>query len=145
VTPAVEWRSATRETERIVRAEIAKLPSGGSFEEVPSHHHAWDLDLLNRPERAWRSRLFIVQLYPCESGAQRLSIQRTGSNAYIRASRRDERPISWDELMAVKAAIGFDTRWAVEVFPPDRHVVNVANMRHIWLLDEAPAYAWRRS
>jgi hypothetical protein len=30
----------------------------------------------------------------------------------------------------------------VEVYPPDEAVVNVANIRHLWLLAEAPAYAW---
>jgi hypothetical protein len=29
------------------------------------------------------------------------------------------------------------------VYPPVDEIVNVANMRHLWLLDEAPPYAWR--
>jgi hypothetical protein len=33
--------------------------------------------------------------------------------------------------------------WAVEIYPADGDVVAVANMRHLWLLPEAPAFAWR--
>ena len=32
----------------------------------------------------------------------------------------------------------------LEIYPPDDQVIDVANMRHLWLLDEAPAYAWRK-
>jgi hypothetical protein len=49
--------------------------------------------------------------------------------------------ILWDELMEVKTAVGFGERWAVEVFPPDAHLVNVANMRHLWITHRPP-FAW---
>lgn len=42
--------------------------------------------------------------------------------------------ITWDDLQWLKAAVGFGDREAVEVFPRDCDVVNVANMRHLWVL-----------
>ena len=50
--------------------------------------------------------------------------------------------ITWDELMECKRQAGHGDRWAVEVHPPDSQIVNAANMRHLWLLDEAPPYGW---
>lgn len=135
---------ATKETERIVLAEIKKLPADGSFALVSRQHPAFDLPLVNKPEAAWCSRSFVVQLYPRESGAQRLTVQRTGANSYIRPSRRDLRSISWDDLMAVKAGVGFGLRWAVEVYPAELCVLNDCPMRHLWMLDEAPPFAWKR-
>jgi hypothetical protein len=31
---------------------------------------------------------------------------------------------------------------AIELFPPDRYVVNVANLRHIWIVPNPPAFMW---
>ena len=50
--------------------------------------------------------------------------------------------ITWDELQRLKAEAGFADRWAVEVFPPDAQVVNIANIRHLFLLPGPPDYAW---
>jgi len=89
--------------------------------------------------RAWRNRHFLAQLYCEQTGYLRLTVQRCAINndgSWVGG-------ITWDELMAVKSAVGLDDRWAVEVYPPALSVVNVANMRHLFLLPEAPAYAWR--
>lgn len=51
--------------------------------------------------------------------------------------------ITWDELQAVKAAVGCGGLWAVEVYPAEGHVVDVANMRHLWLFVARPPFAWR--
>lgn len=89
--------------------------------------------------RAWRNRYFLAQLYCEQTGYLRLTVQRCEITA--RGAWADG--ITWDELMAVKKAVGLDDRWAVEVYPPSGAVVNVANMRHLFLLSEPPAYAWR--
>jgi hypothetical protein len=90
----------------------------------------------NPPLKVWRSRFFLVQLFN-QDGHLRLSINRTKINN--EGNWCDG--ITWDELMACKHACGFGDRWAVEVFPPEQHVVNVANIRHLWLVDQ-PSYAW---
>lgn len=127
--------------ERTVLAEIRSLPADGSFREKslddPLYRH------VRAPRRAWMSRNFVVQLYDFEE-YPRLSVQRSGCSALIRERNRDVRPISWDDLMEVKAAVGYGDSWAVEVYPPDSEVVDVAMMRHLWILPEAPPYAWRK-
>lgn len=86
------------------------------------------------PLELWQSRDWLVQVYQ-ERGGLRVSVRRiSGLDG-----------ITWDELQGVKAGIGRGDRWAVELYPPDDRVVNVANMRHLWLLDGPPPMGWGRS
>ena len=133
---------ATRETERATLAEIRSLSE--VFEEIGPEECRERADLLGLrivPIRAWKSRRFVVQLYEPANGGQRISVRRSTANAMIRPKNRDTRPISWDELMAVKRLVGFGDRWAVEVYPPDAGVMDVAPMRHLFLCDR-PEFAW---
>ena len=90
--------------------------------------------------RVWRSRFFLAQIFPLIEGGQRLSVCR----CEITREGDWRADISWQELMDIKAECGFQTDWAVEIFPPNTDVVNVANMRHLWLIDEAPKFAWKK-
>lgn len=92
-----------------------------------------------RPVQVWRSMLFICMEFR-DCGHQRLTIHRSVLES---GGRNWLAGISWDELMAVKDQAGFGDRWAVEVYPPTSQIVNVANMRHLWLLPEPPPYGWR--
>ncbi len=88
-----------------------------------------------RPVEVWRSKSWLVQIYNApEPSLGRITVRRPSGDPGI----------SWDELQAIKAAVGFASAWAVEVFPDEAEVVNVANMRHLWLVPE-PGFAWRRS
>lgn len=89
------------------------------------------------PLEVWRSKTFLVQIYQ-EPAHLRMTVNRaalTGSDWSA--------SITWDELQECKRQVGRAECWAVEVFPPDTEVVNVANMRHLWLLPEVPAFGWR--
>jgi hypothetical protein len=99
---------------------------------------------MTRPVAVFRSMTFLVQLFEEPSG-HRLTISRTVLNGWKDGQPVWREGISWDEMQALKAEAGFGDRWAIEVFPPDSEVVNVANMRHLWLLPDAPAYGWRRA
>lgn len=90
------------------------------------------------PVEAWRSRDFLAVIWREASGSVRLSVNRTT----LDDDGRWRGDITWDELMAVKRGIGRADQWACEVYPPDDQVVNVANMRHLFLLPEPPAFAW---
>lgn len=48
-------------------------------------------------------------------------------------SRKHDIPITWDELQAIKDWL-FPGRIALEVYPPKDKIVNVANMRWLWVL-----------
>lgn len=90
--------------------------------------------------RVWRSAGFLVQQYEEPGAPVRLSINRTE----MRPDGRWADGITWDEIQALKAQAGYAERYAVELFPAAADLVDVANVRHIWLLDEPPAWAWRR-
>lgn len=53
--------------------------------------------------------------------------------------------ISWDDLQRLKREAGYGDVDALEVYPRDRDVVNVANVRHLWLMPDGIDFAWRAS
>lgn len=95
-----------------------------------------------RPLRVLRSRFFLVQEYPADAPAVvRLTVNRSA----IKDDASWEDGITWDELQQVKRECGYGDKDAVEVYPRDSDVVNVSNMRHLWVLDDMAAldFAWR--
>lgn len=91
------------------------------------------------PTAVWRSRHYLVQGYEESGGETRLSICRTelGNNGLMKDG------LTWDELQEIKNGCGFASFDAVEVFPRQWDIVNVANMRHLWVLPEKLPFAWR--
>lgn len=134
---------ATRETERVAKASIRGL-TDDLEESTPEEVDAAASQMSLKPIRAWKSRRFIVQLFPEIDHGQRLTVQRTGANGYIRPQNRDTRPLSWDELMEVKARCGFAHRWAVEIYPAADETVFSCLMRHLFFLEAPPSFAWRK-
>jgi len=94
-----------------------------------------------RPLRCWQSQKYLVQLYeapPTDAARFRLTVCRVTLNAQ---GRWDDQ-LAWEELQAVKREVGFGSWYAVEVYPPDQHIVNVANMRHLWLCEKPLQIGW---
>lgn len=87
----------------------------------------------------WRNNRFLVQAFDDGVGALRLSICR--SELDDKGNWRDG--LTWDELQQIKNAVGFSDFDAVEVYPAEADVVNVANMRHLWVMTEQLKFAWR--
>lgn len=129
----------TRAQRRELARENAKCPT--CVAEVPRDE--WPSGVASHPRapvRIWRSRDFLVQQFDAPAPALcRLSILRTS----LQGDRWAD-GIAWDELQRLKAEAGYADAWAVELFPDDAEVVNVANIRHLWLLPTAPAFAWTR-
>lgn len=92
--------------------------------------------------RALRSRDFLVQVFAEANDVIRLSIQRC---AFDRAAGRWADGITWDDLQHLKTLAGYGEQPAVELFPPDQAVVNVANLRHLWIVPDAPEFMWKRA
>lgn len=85
-------------------------------------------------ERVYQSDEYFVQVHKKAVGVR-----------WVAVSRIDcEDRISWDELQHIKSVIGFPDRMAVEIYPKDADIVNVANMRHLWVLDEPLPIGWTR-
>jgi len=52
--------------------------------------------------------------------------------------------ITWDELQEIKDQCGYQDKWLVEYYPPKNRIVNVANIRHLWIMDNEPPYTLDR-
>lgn len=129
--------NSTRAERRALQAENLKWPF--TLNQIPREQ--WprsSLPLSDQPVEVWRSRQFLVQIFKEKDGAvERLTICRTSL-----AGAEWKGGISWDDLQSLKAQCGRGDKCAVEIFPPDRQVVNVANMRHLWVLPEPPDFIW---
>lgn len=87
----------------------------------------------------WRSCEFMAQVF-IESPGHRITVSR----CEIMPDGKWRDGMTWDELQHVKNAIGFSKQIAVEIFPPIDCVVNVANMRHLWVFaaDKKLGFGW---
>ena len=127
--------SATREQRRKLERDNAKQPL--ELREVPR-------ELWPNPDgpqqRVLRSRDFLVQEFIAPFPAKvRLTICRTSL-----AGDRWQDGITWDDLQRLKRECGYGDADAIEIFPADMDVVNVANMRHLWVMAEPVEFAWRK-
>lgn len=86
----------------------------------------------------WRSRSFIVQIYTEPDDYLRMSICRTTHDGHDWVDQ-----VTWDELMRLKRECGRGDVDAVEVFPADRDIVNVANMRHMFFPPAPLSFKWK--
>lgn len=130
-------RTERRAAESYMRAENAKWPE--QMKEWPRDE--WPESAASRAPnllRVFRSRHFLVQEFVAPSPALvRLSVNRAAI-----AGDRWQDGISWEEMQAIKDQCGYADRDAVEVFPASVDVVNVANMRHLWVLSEPLSFKW---
>ena len=126
----------TKSERRALETENKKWPE--YLQKVP--REAWPHSILpieQRPKEVWRSRQFLMQIFDAHDGIERLSICRTTVAA---GSWQDG--ISWDDIQRLKREAGRGDKAAVEIFPPDAAIVNVANMRHLWVVPEPPPFMW---
>ena len=98
---------------------------------------SWDT---SKRTRVLRSRRFMVQVFEEPNGVLRLSVNRTelapGGERWVEG-------IGWDDLQRLKLEAGYGDAFAVEIYPATRDEVNVANMRHLWILPERLDVGWR--
>ncbi len=111
------------------------------FEEVPKEK--WPKSDEKPPLKVFLNNKFLVQIID-DQGTVRLSINKI----QIQNFKKDGTPhwedsISWDELQEIKNSIGYENSWMVEIYPPKDKIVNVANIRHLWLLQESPSFGWK--
>jgi hypothetical protein len=85
----------------------------------------------------WLDDLFLVQIFD-EGHSLRMSVNRVTQTG----GKWDEN-ITWDELQEIKGLIGRGNKQAIEIYPRDCDVVNVANMRHLWILPKTLPMGWK--
>lgn len=97
-----------------------------------------------RPSAAWvdRKRGVCVQMFDdchgCEgtpwNGTLRVGVKHTRAKTPAQASRRGyDLPVTWDDMQAIKEHL-WPGRIGLEIFPPKDQLVDVADMRWIWVL-----------
>lgn len=134
-------RDEVRHKREYLRRENKKWPE--TLQEIPEWKWPPKQPAFRSAEmrvRVLRSRTFLVQVFD-ENGTLRLTVCRTS----IDDDGGYEDGITWDELQRLKNEAGYADKCAVELYPPDGQVVNVANMRHLWILDEPPPFIWKKS
>lgn len=125
------------------QVNVLALSRPASLQEVSSSE--WPKSKFD-PKRThvWQSRKFLVQMFDedCFQGidTRRISVARVT----MKDDGNWNENITWEELMQVKREIGFGHWYAVEVYPRDDDIVNVANMRHLWLLAQRLDIGWTR-
>lgn len=106
---------------------------------TPVPEEGWPPSMSNaKPIKVLRSRTFLVQVFHEANGTTRLTVNRT----MITSTGEWEAGITWDELQELKRQAGFGASYAIEIYPRDRDVVNVANLRHLWVLETPLALGW---
>jgi hypothetical protein len=129
---------------REMRQELKDKNSTVGNKLVPVSKDEWPTAMMHNEElqRVWRSREFLIQEY-LEDGHIRLSVIDVRKiKAFGKHDYKFGESITWDDLQRIKAEVGYGDRCAVEVYPPDNLIVNVQNMRHLWILNEIPSYCW---
>jgi hypothetical protein len=134
-----ERRATARETRRQAAAWPSRLVEIPKSQWPPRRHGTSESEY---PQALWRSRHYLVTQFavPALRGveARRLTVNRTalGSDGHW------EQDIPWDDLQRCKRETGHGDWYGFEIYPRDRDLVNVANMRHLWLLAEPLAIGW---
>lgn len=92
--------------------------------------------------RALRNRHYLVQVYEPPAKAPHVLCRLSVNRALLNDRGGWLDGITWDQLQAVKCGAGYADHDAIEVYPRERDVVNVANIRHLWVLREALPWVW---
>lgn len=101
----------------------------------------WPKDNQVKRVSVFLSGYFLCQVFAENDGVFRISINKT----IVGKDKKWKDGITWDELQAIKDSIGFSDYYAVEIYPKNNDIVNVANMRHLWVLPEPLSIGWFKS
>jgi hypothetical protein len=133
-------RDQRRAARKYMAEQAARYPA--HLVEIPREEWSPEHRATTHLLRALRSKTHLVQVF--NEGHHgvlvRLSINRIG----IDSKGGWLQDIPWEDLQRLKAEAGYGDSDAVEVYPRDKNVVNVANIRHLWIMSEPLAFAWTR-
>jgi hypothetical protein len=133
-------RRELRAAQAFIRDENKRWPA--HLVKVPPDQwsHMGPSEYAKKVRFVWRSNRLLVQVCEEPGVIARVSVNRT----LLGDDGRFVDGLTWEDLQAVKDAVGFAGFDAVEVYPRAADIVNVANMRHLWVLfDDSLPFAWR--
>jgi len=132
----VNWKQVNREMAREnakYGRELVKI----EYADWPENVKNYDGPL--KPIAAWRNARFFVQVCEEPNGAVRISVNRT----QIDETYNMVAGITWDELYIIKNEIGYADKDCIEIYPAESTLVNVANIRHLFVLNEPHPFNWK--
>ena len=109
-----------------------------NFKEVPKSEWAI-LGGKNPPLKVYKNEKFLIQVRQ-DGDYIRLSINRIETVPGFPILWKDG--ITWDDLQGIKDAVGYADKWCMECYPPKDEIVNAANIRHLYVMNEVPKYGF---
>lgn len=128
----------TREQRRQLERDNHCYPLG--LIEVPRSRWPFDEQDNSLRLRVLRSSDFLVQEF---SAFPPVLVRLTICRTKIRGDKWQD-GIKWEDMQWIKCRCGYGDMDAVEIYPKDSDLVNVANMRHLWVMIEPLTFAWRK-
>lgn len=125
-------RKVLRDENRKFPPHLVKIPD----EHWPEDRHAYGDTRIH----VYRSKYFLVQVYAMNGGMFRIAVAR----CEIDKNGQFVEDITWDDMQMIKRQAGFSEWDGVELFPKDRDMINIENMRHMFVFPESLPFAWRR-
>ena len=111
---------------------------GREMVEVPPSEWPPIFAITCRVVNVWRSRDYLAVLYREPSGQLRLSVNSTRRNP--QGGWKDG--ITWDELWRIKNECLGSEVWCAEAYPAESCLVCDCNIRHLFVMDGRPEWAW---
>ncbi len=132
-------RSERKATASQMRKQAAAWPT----QLAPVPESEWpSRPVAMRPLAVWRSRHYLVQVYP-EPALNGVEVLRlTVNRVTMRGDGNWEQDIPWEDLQRLKRETGHGDWYGVEIYPRDRDIVADCNMRHLWLMAEPLQLGW---
>jgi hypothetical protein len=137
-------RSERRARASYLRKAAAARPA--RMTEIPRAR--WPVHYLNDPSaptKVYESSRYLAQLYDAGGLEGRAAMRLSICRVTLKDDGRWEEDLQWSELMQVKRECDFGDWYAMEVYPADADIVDVANMRHLWILATPLSIGWFRS
>lgn len=168
-----DWHGSERHPQRPVRAQptapamqplhtpVAMQFTKKEMRELRRENERWPEALAEVPREQWahlndgtemtghtrarvlRSRRYLVQVFE--------PVNKSSLVGFVMSVLRTERNeagwvegITWEQLQALKAEAGYGNRDAVEVYPRDVDVINIANIHHLFVMADPLPFAWRK-
>jgi hypothetical protein len=134
-------RAMRRAAQKYARAEVAKRPA--VLTELPQDEWPRAYAIAEtRPTHVWISQKYLVQMFD-EVQFQGIDTRRLSINRVtLKSDGHWEEGLSWEELQQVKREIGYGHWYGIEIYPRDVDIVNVANLRHLWILAAPLSIGW---
>jgi hypothetical protein len=106
-----------------VRAAKERFASWGAWEQIATKD-------AGRPFDVYQNSEYIVGVTEVDTRSDYFGVV-----TYLVCSRRDGEPVhSWLDFQQIKNTIVGEEEIAVEVYPPDSHLLDTVNAYHLWVL-----------